>query len=315
MSAKANNVRIGLFVLVAVVLFILGLLAFGAKSYFQQKTKFETAIPGEVYGLSVGSRVELRGVPVGKVTRIAFGWNVYPQSRVTMIVVDFEVDENILPTQMGLSREQVIEEAVKRGLRAMVKNQGITGTSLLSLETLNPAEFPPPEIDYTPRRYYIPSAPAQFTRMLESIEKSLHNIQDLNFAGIGQGITNVLDGVRELTDKLNRIDLKAIGTNANALLVQIKELSANLQRTVDDMRLKDLGQNADELLAGLRDSNARLQTILDHAAAAPIEDTIADLRQTLRTLNGVLLELKQYPSGFFLGKPPLPAKSVEPPPK
>ena len=48
MSAKTNNIKIGIFVLLALALFIAGLLAFGAKSYFAPKTRFETAIPGEV---------------------------------------------------------------------------------------------------------------------------------------------------------------------------------------------------------------------------------------------------------------------------
>ena len=59
----------------------------------------------------------------------------------------------------------------------MVKSQGITGTSMLALEKLNPTNYPPLAIDFTPKHIYIPSAPAQLTRMLESIEKSLNNIQ------------------------------------------------------------------------------------------------------------------------------------------
>jgi len=35
----------------------------------------------------------------------------------------------------------------------------------------------------------------------------------------------------------------------------------------------------------------------------------------LQTLNQVLLQLKQYPSGFIFGAPPHPAKSVQPPSK
>src|SRR3974390_1341917 len=101
MSAKNNSVRIGIFVLVAIALFIVGLLAFGAKSYFAAKTYFETAVPGEASGLSVGSTVQLRGVPVGKVTKIGFAWNQYPDSKTTLIIVDFEVDGDLLPMPKG----------------------------------------------------------------------------------------------------------------------------------------------------------------------------------------------------------------------
>jgi hypothetical protein len=50
MSTKANTAKIGLFVILALVLLIAGLLAFGAKSYFAPKTKGETAVC-TLYGL------------------------------------------------------------------------------------------------------------------------------------------------------------------------------------------------------------------------------------------------------------------------
>ena len=53
-----------------------------------------------------------------------------------------------------------------------------------------------------------------------------------------------------------------------------------------------------------------------------LQKTMADSQQVMENLNGVLLdlnavllELKQYPAGFFLGEPPLPAKGVQTPSK
>ena len=53
MSAKSNNIRIGVFVIIAVVILILGLLAFGARGFFETKTKFETLVRRERYAVSV----------------------------------------------------------------------------------------------------------------------------------------------------------------------------------------------------------------------------------------------------------------------
>jgi len=315
MSAKANNFKIGIFVIVAVLLLIAGVLAFGAKSYFEKKTLFETAMPGEVYGLSVGSRVDLRGVPVGKVTGITFAWSLYPKSRANMIIVEFEVDQAILPSHEGVSTKELVDAAAAGGLRAIVKGQGVTGTSLLALEMLNPKENPAPEIDYTPRHNYIPSAPGQFTRMLDAIERSLRKIEGLNIASISDGIANVLESVGSLTKKLNELDVKQISDNVNSLLVDLKGTVADVQKTIDGMKLDEIGTNANVLVIGLRETNAKLQTVLDHVGGVPVQATVADLREALQTLNGVLIEFKQYPSGFIFGKPPEPAKSVQPPPK
>lgn len=313
MSAKPNTFKIGLFTLVAIALFVAGLLAFGAKGYFTKKTMFETAIEGEVSGLSEGSRVELRGVPIGKVTRITFAWNAYPASKSGLIVVEFEVDGSLFRLPPGTDMNTLLKKATDNGLRAMVKLQGVTGTSILWLETLNPASYPPPEIDYVPRYYYIPSAPGQFTRLLEAIEKSLTEIERLDLRSIGIGVTNTLDATTRLVDKLDQLDLQAISTNANEFLVQVKNLSTNLQQTINEMKLASVSRNADQLLAGLQDSNAKLQLVLDHLGTLPMQQTVGDLRDAIQNLNQVLLQLKQYPSGFIFGQPPAPAKGVKSP--
>jgi ABC-type transporter Mla subunit MlaD len=313
MSAKPNTFKIGLFTLGAIALFVAGLLAFGAKSYFTKKTMFETAIEGEVSGMSVGSTVELRGVPIGKVTAITFAWNVYPESKSRLIIVEFEVDGSLFRLPPGADMDALLKEATDRGLRAMVRLQGVTGTSILWLETVNPDSFPPPAIDYRPRHYYIPSAPGQITRLLESIERSLDNIQHLDLPNIGIGITNTLDATTRLVDKLNQLDLGALSTNINDLVVQVKDLSTNLQQTVNSMKLASVSQNANELLTGLRDSNAKLQLVLDHLGMVPMQQTVGDLRGAIQNLNQVLSQLKQYPSGFIFGEPPLPAQGVKTP--
>lgn len=318
MSAKANSFKIGLFTVIAVALLVAGLLAFGAKSYFTPKEKFETAISGEVTGLAIGSGVQLRGVPVGQVTSINFCWNVYPESKSTMIVVQFEIEKALLPLPRGMDMATTLKRSEEKGMRAMIKGQGITGTSILSLETVDPRDFPPPPIDYTPKSYYIPSAPSQFSRMLESIEKSLNNFEDMNFGAIGENVTNVLIQVNKFTEKLNSIDLTGIGTNANALLVGVRETSTRLQGAIDQvqttlkgMKLDKVSGNANELLAGLQGTNAKLKAVLEHLDEVPVDQTLGDLRGVLRTLEAVLDQLNQYPSGFIFGKPPLPVTAVQ----
>jgi ABC-type transporter Mla subunit MlaD len=311
MPAKNNSVKIGVFVLVATALFIVGLLAFGARSYFAPKTYFETAVAGEVSGLSVGSGVQLRGVPIGKVTKISFAWNRYPNSKSTLIIVDFEVDGDLLPFPKGTDIKTVVKAQTERGLRAMVKGQGITGTSLLAIETITPPP-PTPELDFTPHHIFIPSTPGQFTRMLEDIEKSLDNLQKLDFAAIGSGVTNVLAGFGQITAKLDKLDLEGIATNANGVLLGASNTIATLQDTIKEMKLGQVSEGAQTLLSSLQETSSHLQNLVVKLNQAPLQDTVNDLQQTLQTLNEVLLDLKRYPSGFFLGEPPHPIQSVQP---
>ena len=318
MSAKANTAKIGLFIILAVVLLVAGLLAFGARTYFVSKTNLETAIYGEVYGLSAGSGVQLRGVPIGKVTQITFAWNLYPDSKVNVVVVEFQVEGDLLPLPPGKDMKAAVKQADEQGLRAMVKSQGITGTSILALEPLDPKTYPPPAIDYTPRHLYIPSAPPQLERLLESLDQSLKHLQDVDFASISQSVTNTLVSARHLVDKLGEVDFKSLSTNANSLIVDLKGTSAKLTATLDEVqktianaKLDRVSTNADELLTGLRASNEKLQTVLDHLGNVPLQQTAASLQQTLQNLDQVLVELKEYPSGFIFGQPPQPVEGMK----
>ncbi|MFO1476316.1 MAG: MlaD family protein [Verrucomicrobiota bacterium] len=312
MSTKANNVRIGFFVLGSIALLVAGLLAFGARSLFTAKNLAETAILGDVAGLSVGSAVELRGVPIGKVSRIGFDWSLYPGATNGYIIVEFEVEQHILPSVTANERGAVLKREIKRGLRAIVKGQGITGTCIVSLDYLDPDQYPPPEIDFTPNHFYIPSAPSQFTRLLEAIEKSLHDVEQIDFVAVTKGVTNVLSGMTRMTEELEHVNLTSIGTNANALLIQLNQVVMEVKETIKGMHLDKTGRNADALITGLQQTNDKLQVLLNHANQAPVAGTIDDIRQAVRTLNEVLIELKQYPSGFIFGAPPIPASSVRP---
>lgn len=316
MNAKANYVRIGIFVLVAVFLFIAGLLAFGARSYFIKKLTYETAIRGDVTGLSVGSPVLYRGIPIGKVSEIDVAANLYPSSTSDVIVVRCEIDQRILEKNLSEGqREQALEQANKKGLRAMVRAQTITGTSVLFLQYLDPEAYPPIAIDYTPQYPYVPSVPSQVTRMLESIEASLQNLQKLDLGAIGVGASNALAETTILVQKLNHLDLDKTVTKADTLLDTMDKTVANVNSTIAGMNLDKLGGNADDLVVQLKESNRRLQSIMDKLGNAPLGETVDNLNAGLQTLNAVLLELKRYPSGFIFGQPPRPAQSVQPPSK
>jgi phospholipid/cholesterol/gamma-HCH transport system substrate-binding protein len=316
MNAKANYIRIGIFVLTAIFLLVAGLLAFGARSYFAKKLTYETAIQGDVTGLSIGSPVLYRGIPIGKVSEIAIAPNYYPNSTSDVIVVVFEVDQKILKRDnTDEEREKLLKSEVGKGLRAMVKAQSITGTSVLFLQYLNPQSYPPIAIDYKPDHPYIPSAPSQVTRMLEAVEGALQNLQKLNLDAIGAEASNALAETTLLLRNLDHLDLEKTVGKANTLLDTLDTTVGNVNSTIAGMKLDQLGGNADDLVVQLKESNRKLQTVMDKLGNAPLGETVGNLNADLQTLNAVLLELKRYPSGFIFGEPPPRAKSVEPPSK
>ncbi|HTY89385.1 MAG TPA: MlaD family protein [Candidatus Acidoferrum sp.] len=76
------------------------------------------------------------------------------------------------------------------------------------------------------------------------------------------------------------------------------------------------------LPGGIESIESSLVNVSKHIEQIPFKDvgdnlnkTLGDVQQTAQNLDAVLLELKRYPAGFFLGQPPLPAKSVQTPSK
>src|SRR5262249_15884421 len=165
MEVKSNDLKLGVFVLLSFGLLCAGLFAFGAVSYFQRTILVETYVSGNVDGLSVGGPVRLRGVKVGKVTKIDFSWNLYSESEPRYVIIEFEVRRSIAPAAFGQDVVERIQSQVQNGLRARVNAQGFTGSSLLSLEYVKPTEYPPPAFPWRPRHLCIPSAPSQFAEV------------------------------------------------------------------------------------------------------------------------------------------------------
>ena len=81
MSQKANYFKLGLFVIGAIAAGIIVLVIIGSGRWFQKRIVIETYFNESVQGLDVGSKLKVRGVAIGEVTRIGFTYNRYQLDR------------------------------------------------------------------------------------------------------------------------------------------------------------------------------------------------------------------------------------------
>ncbi len=320
MAANNNHFKIGVFVLAGLGVFLAALFAFGARGYFEKKTAYETYVATDVDGLSLGSPVKLRGVTVGKVTRIGFTWNEYPEAHSGYVIVEFEIRDSTNPLPPGEVIDEVLHKEIRKGLRARVRGQGITGTSYVSLEYLKPENNPALKLEWTPRNLYIPSAESQFGQMLASIETTLRNLEKVDIAKLTEGLARDLASAENILKKAEQLDFGFIGDNVNGLVTELRVSNGRLQSFIEDAQLKlreadiaSISKNAEKLLIELRDTNARLDSTLSKIDTSPLNETLANARIVTENVNGVLESLRQYPSGFLFGNPPSPSRSVLPP--
>jgi len=318
MSEKASAFRIGVFVTIGVAIVIAGLFIFGVRSAFQPTYKFETYTTGDAEGLSVGSVVTLRGVAVGKVTQIGFSWNLYDTVQPACVVVRCEVQQKITPGTYRANWRESVRKVVNQGMRAVVQSNGITGSSIIALEVMDPAKYPPLPVPWKPKYPYVPSAPSELGRLLASVDRTLSNLEKLDVGGISRSLTKVLDTADGTLKNLNQLDVKGISRNANgaiqdagAAVREIQGLARDARIDLKAMKLQAVGTDADQLLNNL---DAKLSVLIDKLSGVDVRalnETLAGTRDAARSLNQALDELKRYPSGFLFGGAPALAPALE----
>jgi len=321
-SAKPHDFKLGLFVLCGIAIILAGLFVFGASKFFESKTVQETYVDGSVEGLKEGAIVLLRGVPVGQVTRINFSWNLYHVPEPRYVVVEFEVGNQVALVPPGRGYEKRVEQEVEHGLRARIKSEGLAGATLVSLEYItDPSSAPPLRVPWKPRHVYIPSARGQFSQIIESLDKVSSSIKGIDFQGIGVQVQRDLQSAERLLQHVDEVNVAGLGTNINALVTDLRAVSKELQAFVGQTNgqaitsLQDISHDADKLLTGLEATTAKLDRMLANVDESSVNQSLENIRRASEELQEAVHKFREYPAGTLFGGRPPPASSVERPKK
>src|SRR5215471_669250 len=353
MSARANFFKIGLFVIGATVALVILLVLLGAGKLFQSKIVIETYFNESVQGLDVGSKVKYRGVIVGEVKSIGFTYTRYQldkpmADRLRYVMVEATILPRLLGGRAGdITSAETAKAEVERGLRVRLAPQGITGTSYLEIDYVDPKTNPPLPIDWTPDNLYIPSAPATISQFVAAASEIVDRLRKLDLEGTLANLNRLLvttnnrveavDAAKiskstervlgKLETKLDQLPMDKIGRDSAALLAELRVSNQRLGAILDDPAWKKLPSDADAAAVQLRklldDPNfksalAHLQATLarlDRVTGGSEPDlrrTIENLRQITDNLRELTENAKQYPSQLILGAPPAPVKGSQP---
>ena len=296
--------KIGLFVIGATIIGIIGLVALGVGTVFQSKNLLETYIEESVQGLDVGSPVKFRGVLVGKVDEITLT-SVEYKSRRQYVLVRLDISSNLFPFPISDHDNAALRAELARGFRVRLAAQGLTGVAYLEADYLNPLRNPPLEIDWRPKHPYIPSAQSRITQVSVAVERILNNFEQINIPQLTGSVEKSLAAMTKLAEGAN---LEKIGIQANALLGEIRDTNRQLSHLVNAPELKQALSDTGSAAASARqileraekpltdmvadlpratDSINRLVTRLD-SVSADLPQTTAQLLQTLRQLNRLI---------------------------
>jgi len=322
MSAKSHHFRIGLFVLSGAALLIGALFAVGLRAYLGKRDIFETYVTGRVENLSLGALVTLRGVAIGKVSTIDFIGTEYPEYKQQYILIQFEVPRGTVWSAEAGNVQPLLDAEAARGLRARVQGQGLLGASIIALEYVDTKVYPVEPIPWTPKHYYIPSAPSQFNRVMASLEKSLGRVQELDFAGLLERAKVLIDAANHLAGSVDQVNFARLGTNADSLILEFRETARGLQRTVSDAQtaingadLPAISRDTTALIARLSGAATELHHVLASLDTGELNSSLANVRTATDELILLLHELQQRPSSVLFSKSPHPAPQMDVPPR
>ncbi|HET7536989.1 MAG TPA: MlaD family protein [Candidatus Didemnitutus sp.] len=275
MKTKLSPAVVGMFVLGALVLGVVGFLSFGGSNIFSKPSRFVVFFDESVSGLDPGASVKVNGVRIGRVAAINVRYDA--GSKKALVETICEIDRNVLTDPDGrtidLTSPTQMQTLIDRGLRARLNLTGITGLLFVELDFEDPKQYPAKNSPASADRYpVIPAIQSPIAELQASIVEIVANIKKVDFIGLSKDIRTL---VATTNKKVDEADLKGVtdhlsraADSVTALLESpdAKKTFANLNATIDQLRTlvtridSQVGPVSDDLKKTLAEAQTSLKT-------------------------------------------------------
>ena len=313
MEVRSSNLIVGIFVLVLSI----GTAIFGVwlaqRDIDRTFMEYEIVFPGSVFGLSEGSQVLFRGVPVGR-------------------VIDIRLDpENVDQVLVGIEVDQATPVTIDT--HAALVPQGVTGLVVVELRggdvdaPRRTAERGRPQIAgrVSALEQVITSTPELLTRAVIILERIGKAVSDANVERIASTLDNVEQLTATIAARTDDIDqlLAAVGTlgadggqalaGLAGLIDQAERLTVTLEEEVSGLGSRGDGAigEVERAAAAARNLMWRADRMLE-STQEPLQDfadsgayefgeMIRELRTLIATMSRITTDFERDPTGFLIG--------------
>jgi paraquat-inducible protein B len=328
MSRRANPKLVGAFVLAAIGLLVGAAMVFGSFSFFEVTRKFVVFFEGSVDGLTQGSAVLFRGVPLGRVTDVGIRYD--PQTSSFEIPVIIEIRPNVIArfSPTIAPNVELMKQLIDAGLRARLESASlVTGQQVVQLNF-----FPntPVKLEKTDLPYFqIPTVPSPTQQIMSSVDVAARDLP-----GLIKEASAVLDRVQKILSPENeaaihsllqsaasamatlQADAESVGpliAGAQDTITGAAQLTKNLDSVVqnnrDDIRatlrnFREATVTVNKLMDQLNQIAASNRTPIRQFTEATLPDLTAliiDARTTVNKATTVLDSLERNPTRFIFG--------------
>ena len=332
-AARALYVRVGALALVGAALAVGFVVFLFGGSGLKATEVFETYVEESVQGLDVGAPVRYRGVAVGRVTQIGLVSAEYRQTAsqdyhdgFQQVFIRFGVDQTLIGATPTLA------DAVRLGLRARIRAQGITGVNYVELDFVNPDRFPVAQLPWQPRNPVLPAIPSTVAQVAGAAEQMVQRLTGLPLEQMALDLSGLLANLnrqtgegdfavtlREVARTMTLVrtamedadiagalaELRAAASDARGLLTGPEMRGAVANTSAAAAELRRSAQRLPGAVEGMeRTMRAARETTIDvQAELLPI---LIDLRAATASLRATADQLRASPSQALFGAPPTP---------
>lgn len=302
MSRRANPVAIGAFVVGAVVLLVVGIMAFGSGAFLQDTTTYVMFFGGDVSGLRVGAPVTFRGVPLGTVTDIRATLQRRGERVETRIAVYAELQEGAIDIGEDMPSPGREHEGyrllIDNGLRAQLQWQSlVTGQLFVQLDFHpdEPAIFVGGDRDVLE----IPTIPTPLEIVTRSARRVLERLGELPLEEIVENLNRSLEGAGKL---LNARSTQDAIENLDAAVEEWTKVAGGIGGRVDE-----LADRIEETLATARvaidEARGTLGALSDDSELRyEVATLLREATEAARALRTLAETLERNPESLLTGK-------------
>ena len=305
MSKKANPAAIGAFVVSAIGLAVAGVLVLGSGRFFQMSLPLVSFFEGSVNGLSVGAPVKFKGVDVGAVTHIFIQMDPKDQEARIPVYIALDLEKmkraGIRPATGG-QNDAALANAINHGLRAQLQTESLL-TGVLFVDFNFHPETPATFVGSWDGTIEVPTLPTQMERAQEVLKNLVTKINEIDFKGLIDSLTNASDSVRDFAASP---DLKHTIVSLDQTLVSIRDLSNSVDKSVKPVagsltatskRIDVAGKELEKTLVSLRE-------LIDPDApiAVDLRNSLDELQRAASSIHSLADELDRNPSSLVFGR-------------
>lgn len=247
MSTPTNHWKLGMFVVVAFLIAIGGVVYFGTRRLPKETVTYSAYFDEAVTGLEIGSPVKFRGVNVGGVSSIA----VAPDRRHVQVSFDLESSS---AKRLALDTASTEKAQLTTAVRAQLGSQGVTGVKYIALDLFDPTK-PPEKLTFEPVQHYIPTQPSTLKNLEAAVTDAAHRMPEVT--------DQLVTMLTRINAMLETVAGERIPQRAGQTLARLDQVLGTMQNKLEQFKSAELSEQSRVTLLQIQNTVSRVDRLLE----------------------------------------------------